>query len=286
VSPSRSPPRYRAQLALLVGEAPSGSGWIHETKFDGYRIGAALDRGAATLWSRNGKDWTDRFPAVARAVERLPAGTALLDGEVAAVLPDGRTSFQALQRSFGGSGAPLLYLVFDLLHLDGEDVGALPLLERKRRLEELLARAGDAGPIRLSRHVTGDGAGVHREACRRGLEGIVSKRAGAPYRPSRNGDWLKVKCVQRQELVIGGFTDPEGAARDGIGALLVGHHDAPGGPLRFAGKVGTGFTNSSARALRRRLAPLETDAPPFAAAPRGWLGHHVYLYQLPVQSKR
>jgi bifunctional non-homologous end joining protein LigD len=273
---SRPLPTYRAQLALLVGEAPEGRGWLHETKYDGYRIGAALEGGRATLWSRNGKDWTDRFPSIARAVERLPARAALLDGEVAAVLPDGRTSFQALQQSFGGGAAPLAYFVFDLLHLDGADLTSLALQERKARLEALLARAGDTGPIHLSRHVVGDGAALHREACRRGLEGIVSKRARAPYRATRNGDWLKVKCLVRQELVVLGFTDPEGAARDGIGALLVGYREARGGPLRFAGKVGTGFTNASARALRARLAPLETAAPPFTPAPRGALGRSAH----------
>lgn len=264
-------PPYRAQLALLVSEAPAGDGWIHEVKYDGYRIGCALAAGRATLWSRRGKDWTASLPEVAAAARDLGARAALLDGEVAAQLPDGRTSFQALQNAFSGGARPsLVYFVFDLLHLDGEDLAHRPLLERKEALRRLV---GDGrGLVRYAPHVVGGGAGVFREACRLGLEGIVSKRADQPYRPGRNGGWVKVKCVLRQELVVGGFTEPEGAARDGIGALLVGFHE--GGALRFAGKVGTGFTNAQARALRERLDALAVRAPPFAPQPAGRLGRN------------
>jgi bifunctional non-homologous end joining protein LigD len=266
-------PAYRAQLALLVSEAPGGDGWLHEVKYDGYRIGAELAGGRATLWSRRGKDWTASFPEVAAAVRALPVGTALLDGEVAALLPDGRTSFQALQNAFAsGQRPPLAYFVFDLLHLDGADLARRPLAERKAALERLLA--GTGGIVRYAPHVVGGGAAVFREACRLGLEGIVSKRADQPYRPGRNAGWVKTKCVLRQELVIGGFTEPEGAARDALGALLVGHHEA--GALRFAGKVGTGFTNAQARALRARLDGLETRECPFAPRPAGWLGRHAH----------
>ena len=265
-------PPYRAQLALLVDAAPEEAGWIHEVKYDGYRIGCAVARGQATLWSRREKDWTAQFPEIAAAAAKLPVRSALLDGEVAAVLPDGRTSFQALQNAFAGGRRNLVYFVFDLLHLDGEDLAARPLLERKAALAELL---GDGvGPIRYAPHVEGSGAAVFREACRLGLEGIVSKRADHPYRPGRGGGWVKTKCILRQELVIGGFTDPEGAARDAIGALLVGAHEA--GALRFAGKVGTGFTNAQARALRARLEKLETRECPFTPRPAGWLGEHAH----------
>lgn len=265
-------PPYRPQLATLVRAAPEGAGWLHETKYDGYRIGCAVQGGAATLWSRSGKDWSAAFPEVVGAAVDLPVRAALLDGEVAAVLPDGRTSFQALQNAAGGGRRDLRYFVFDLLFLDGEDVCALPLRERKARLEALLARA--PSPIlRYAEHLDGGGAAVLREACRLGLEGIVSKRADDRHREGRSPGWVKAKCVARQELVIGGFTDPEGA-REGLGALLVGHRE--GGRLRFAGKVGTGFTRASARALRARLEPLARATPPFDPPPAGWLRTHAH----------
>jgi bifunctional non-homologous end joining protein LigD len=262
----RALPPYRAQLALLVDEPPGGDGWLHEVKYDGYRIGCAIAGGEVTLWSRRAKDWTAHFPEVADAARRLPARSALLDGEVAVLLPDGRTSFQALQNAFAGPGrGSLAYFAFDLLHLDGEDVAQLPLEDRKAALRRLL---GDgAGIVRYAPHVVGGGEAAFREACRLGLEGIVSKRRGEPYRPGRGASWVKTKCVLRQELVVGGFTDPEGAARDGIGALLVGTFE--GRELRFAGKVGTGFTNAGARALRARLAPLATAECPFTPPPAG-----------------
>ena len=267
-----APPPYRAQLALLVEEAPEGPAWVHEVKYDGYRIGCAVAGGRATLWSRRGKGWTAQFPEVAAAAAQLPVRSALLDGEVAAVLPDGRTSFQALQNAFGGGRRALVYFVFDLLFLDGVDLSPRPLLERKAALERLLT--GRRGIVQYAPHVVGSGAAVHREACRLGLEGIVSKRADQPYRPGRKATWVKTKCILRQELVIGGFTDPEGAARDAIGALLVGFYEE--GALRFAGKVGTGFTNAEARALRRRLGAIAQDACPFTPRPAGWLGRNAH----------
>ncbi|WP_143827895.1 DNA ligase D [Anaeromyxobacter sp. Fw109-5] len=264
-------PPYRPQLALLVSGAPEGAAWVHEVKYDGYRIGCAVDGGEVTLWSRRGKDWTAQFPEVASSARRLKVRSALLDGEVAAVLPDGRTSFQALQNAFHGGRRDLVYFAFDLLHLDGEDLTSRPLLERKAALAGLL---GDGGVVRYAPHFEGRGPDVHREACKLGMEGIVSKRSDLPYRAGRNATWVKTKCVLRQELVIGGFTDPEGAARDAIGALLVGYRE--GGALRFAGKVGTGFTNASARALRERLAGLPTDSSPFTPRPSGWLGRNAH----------
>ncbi|WP_242347042.1 non-homologous end-joining DNA ligase [Anaeromyxobacter terrae] len=268
----RKVPPYRAQLAQLADEAPEGDAWVHEIKYDGYRIGCAIEDGAVTLWSRNGKDWTAQFPEVAAAARRLKVRSALLDGEVAAVLPDGRTSFQALQNAFGTGRRELLYFVFDLLHLDGEDLAERPLLERKAAVERLLGEG--AGIIRYAQHFSGSGRDIHREACRLGLEGIVSKRADRPYRPGRNATWVKTKCVLRQELVVGGFTDPEGAARDAIGALLVGYPE--GGALRFAGKVGTGWTNEGARALRERLARLAQEQSPFTPPPPGRLGRDAH----------
>jgi bifunctional non-homologous end joining protein LigD len=259
------------QLATLVKAAPAGDAWLHELKFDGYRILARLARGRATLFSRRGKDWSASFPTVCAAVEALPARTALIDGEVAVRLPDGRTSFQALQNALGAAAPPgLIYFVFDLLHLDGDDLMPMPLEARKARLRALLGSAGATPMVQYSDHVVGGGPEFFRNGCALGLEGIVSKRRDLPYQPGRGPGWVKTKCVHRQELVIAGFTDPTGA-RDGIGALLLGYHE--GGRLVYAGKVGTGFTQRSARELRQRLEPIEQRNAPFAVAPpRSWIG--------------
>jgi len=263
------PPIRELQLATLVDAAPEGPEWLHEQKFDGYRILAELDAGKVRLLSRRFKDWTAEFPDVVAAVAKLPAKRALLDGEVAAVLPDGRTSFQALQNE--RAGAHIAYFVFDLLALDGEDLTPLALEERKARLERLVA--GTPGVIKYSDHITGSGRAFFALACQRGLEGIISKRRDKPYLPGRGPTWQKTKCLLRQELVIGGFTDPEGS-RTGIGALLVGYYGADG-KLAYAGKVGTGFSHALLGELRALLAPLERTDSPFAPVPTtAWTGAH------------
>lgn len=265
---SRGAPVPELQLATLVDAVPEGDEWLHEQKFDGYRILARREGRRVTLSSRRGKDWTEAFPQVAEAVAALPARRAILDGEVAVVLPDGRTSFQALQNAFGRPGANLVYFVFDLLAEGGEDLRARPLEERKARLAALVAGAPAA--IRYSEHVVGGGARFFEAACRSGLEGVVSKRRDAPYLSGRGNAWLKTKCVQRQELVIGGFTEPE-RSRVGLGALLVGYHD--GGRLVYAGKVGTGYTQRVLGELRARLDPLVRPSSPFdPEPPRAWTG--------------
>lgn len=250
------------QLAQLVDHAPEGDDWFHEQKFDGYRILARVADGAATLWSRRFLEWTAQFPGVAAALARLPARTATLDGEVAALLPDGRTSFQALQGRADGD-APIAYFAFDLLEHDGEDLRALPLEQRKARLAALIP-ATATGTLRYSDHVVGQGAAFFALACQRGLEGIVSKRRDQPYRPGRGTSWQKTKCTQRQELVIGGFTDPAGS-RQGFGALLVGAYE--GGALRYAGKVGTGYSSAALVELRAELEPLIRPTSPFTPEP-------------------
>jgi bifunctional non-homologous end joining protein LigD len=265
---SKTGPVKELQLAKLVDEAPDGPEWIHEQKFDGYRILADKTGGEVRLYSRRFNDWTTEFPSVAQAVAKLPCERALIDGEVAAVLPDGRTSFQALQNAFSGTGANLCYFVFDLLAVDGEDLRARSLIERKQRLQDLVRKK--PGVIRYSDHVEGSGRKFFDLACKRGLEGIVSKRRDSPYSGGRGGAWLKTKCMLRQELVIGGYTDPEGA-RTHIGALLVGYHEK--GKLVYAGKVGTGFTQKLLVELKGLLAPLETTASPFSPEPpRAWTG--------------
>jgi bifunctional non-homologous end joining protein LigD len=257
---------YNPQLATLAKAPPSGDGWGHEIKFDGYRIGCRISGQRVTLISRNGKDWTANFPEVVKAARELGVTDALIDGEVAAVLRDGRTSFQALQNAMhrAGDSVTLIYFVFDLLRLNGTSVGAEPLAARKERLRTLIG-AGSKGIIRLSEHIEGNGARVLERACRTGLEGIISKRLDRPYHHGRSSDWVKTKCLLRQELVIGGFTDPEGS-RAGLGALLLGYYNDDA-QLVFAGKVGTGFTHQSAIDLRQTLDRLERRTSPYAVPP-------------------
>ena len=258
---------HALQLAQLVDEAPEGDEWLHEQKFDGYRILADLDHGNVELLSRRFNDWTQQFPSVADAVQQLRAKRAVIDGEVAVVMPDGRTSFQALQNAFGRRDVNTVYFAFDLLELDGEDLAKLPLEDRKARLKKLI---GKDDIIRYSDHVIGNGGKFFELACKQGLEGIISKRRDKPYMPGRGSTWRKTKCLLRQEFVIGGFTDPEGA-RTHVGALLVGYHEQ--GMLKYAGKVGTGFTMKMLVELERALGPLEMAKCPFGPEPqRSWTG--------------
>jgi bifunctional non-homologous end joining protein LigD len=264
---------YQPQLATLVDAPPAGPAWLHELKYDGYRMGCAIARRQVQLISRSGNDWTQAFPEIVRAARSLPVRSALLDGEVAIVLPDGRTSFQALQNAAaGGPRTGIVYFAFDLLEYNGRDLRPLALDQRKAALEPLLHRLGSDGVIRFSQYLLGGGAKVFEHACQLGAEGIVCKQRTKPYRPGRNRDWLKVKCVLRQDFVVGGFTEPEGSRR-GLGALLLGYYDRSG-KLVFAGKVGTGagFTQSFMQSLRARLDRLEQKAPPFSARPAGALG--------------
>jgi bifunctional non-homologous end joining protein LigD len=259
------PARLTAQLATLVDEAPAGEDWLHEMKFDGYRILARLEKGRARLMSRNGKDWTAQFPTVAQAVEALPVRSAVLDGEVAMVLPSGTTSFQALQNALAGEDqGRLAYFLFDVVHLEGTSLAGATLERRKELLHQLLEGQPAGSLLRYSDHVAGSGREFHAQACALGVEGIVSKRRDARYEAGRSRSWLKIKCLRRQEFVIGGYTDPEGS-RVGLGALLIGVYDGAGA-LEFAGKVGTGFTSKVLDDLRRRLARLEQPKSPFQRA--------------------
>jgi bifunctional non-homologous end joining protein LigD len=267
-APGRDPlPRFVApQLATLVADPPEGRDWVYEWKFDGYRIQARIERGAARLFSRGGNEWTARMPTLARALGALPAGRALLDGEVVVLREGGLSDFQALQNAISArDDSRCVYFAFDLLHLDGHDLRRRPLARRKEALRELLAGADDR--TRYSEHVGGRGAEFFRAACARGAEGAMCKLADAPYRSGRSRDWLKVKCKSRQEFVIGGYTAPSGA-RAHLGALLIGEH-GPGGELRYAGKVGTGFTAQSLAELHGKLRALERRESPFDPAPRG-----------------
>ena len=247
------------ELATLVDRPPAEDGWLHEIKIDGYRAYCRRDGDDVRFLTRTGKDWTEKFASLIEPVRALPAERFALDGEITVFEEKGASSFAALQEALStGDQSGLAFLVFDLLHLEGQDLRGLPLVERKRLLAEFLSASG-RGPIRYSDHVEASGTTVYEHACRMSLEGVVSKRADRPYRSGRSGDWLKSKCVARQEFVIIGFTHPKAGAR-GIGALLLGYYD--GGTLVYAGRVGTGFTTRSSHELREKLEPLAAKTAP------------------------
>ncbi|MCE9526652.1 MAG: DNA ligase D [Planctomycetales bacterium] len=258
------PKKIDMQLAMLRDEAPRGDNWLHEIKFDGYRILCRIENGRVKLLTRRQQDWTHRYESIAREASKLSVKSAILDGELVALLPSGVSSFQALQNAGkNGSAANLVYYVFDLLHLNGHDLRTLPLLQRKKLLADLL-KTGRSQRIQLSEHFEDDGPKFFRQCCRLGLEGIISKRKDRPYYSGRNDEWIKSKCVSREELVIGGFT-LSSAAQRGIGALLVGYSEE--GQLTYAGRVGTGFSGQVLLELRKRLEAIRQDDSPFAAVP-------------------
>lgn len=249
-------------LATLQDKPPAGDAWLHEVKFDGYRLQARISAGKVKLLTRTGLDWTERFgERIASALTALACETALIDGEVVALGENGISSFSALQAALSErETANLVFFAFDLLHLDGEHLQSEPLLARKERLEELLKAAGRDSPLRYSEHFVEPGQTMLRHACRMGLEGVISKRADAPYRSGRGRDWIKSKCTQRQEFVIAGYV-PSKASRNQLGSLVLGYHED--GELKPAGRVGTGFTRSSAAALKKTLDAIAAKASPF-----------------------
>ena len=252
-------------LATLADKAPDSGNWIHEIKFDGYRLQARLDHGRVTLLTRNGLDWTTKFPTLAKAVAALKANQALIDGELVVEDPEGVSSFSLLQQELkSGRQDRLVFYAFDLLHLDGADLRKQTLLERKDALAALLKGAPSGGAIRLSESIDETGSVLLKHACRMHLEGIISKRSDAPYRSGRGHDWLKTKCTDRQEFVIAGYVAATNDAR-AIGALVLGVFDK--GKLRYAGRTGTGFTQTSARDLYRKLNALKRGRTPFDTVP-------------------
>jgi bifunctional non-homologous end joining protein LigD len=260
-------------LATLTDRRDFGHDWLLERKFDGERCVARKDGGDVRLQSRTAKDLTGTYPEVRRAVAGHRARGLVLDGEVVA-FDALQTSFSRLQRRLGVTtpspelvaAYPVVLCVFDLLELDGDDLRGRPLLERRARLAEVVR---PSAALQLSEAWRDDSQRRFARACRSGWEGLIAKRAKAPYVAGRSRDWLKLKCVAEQEFVIGGFTDPGGSRTD-FGALLVGYYE--GGRLRYAGKVGTGYTAATLRDLGARLRELETSECPFADArpiPRG-----------------
>jgi len=273
--PMEAPPGFiEPQLARQSSSPPTGDGWVHELKLDGYRIQIHVQsdgRGKSRrkhlkLLTRKGLDWTRRLPEIAGAAEDLPVESAILDGEAVVLDDSGTSSFAQLQASFqGGADVRQTYFAFDLLHLNGHNLRGSGLLQRKALLAAILAHSEDGSKIQLCEHISAQGADVFAKACRLGAEGIVSKLASAPYVPGRSTVWVKSKCVNEQEFVIGGFTDPSNGG-PGIGAILVGYYE--GGKLRYAGRSGTGFTQESQRDLRKQLEKLIQSKPAFDLLPK------------------
>ena len=258
-----SPPNWvKPQLAALVKKAPDGPDWLHEIKLDGYRMHARLDAGRVEIITRRGNDWTQKYPAIAKTIAGLSAQDAYLDGELCGVMPDGRTAFNLIQNATDAGQELLVFFVFDLLFLEGEDIRDLPLVDRKARLEALLVGAPKS--LRYNDHQIGQGPAFHRLACERGLEGIVSKRIDGRYEPDRR-TWLKTKCLNREEFIVVGWSDPEGG-RHRIGALLLGYH-TPEGKLVNAGRVGTGMPVAELERLWQRLHSLAVTRMPLSAPP-------------------
>lgn len=260
----KQPTDFKPQLATLGTAVPTGDGWIHEMKFDGYRLLAFYEQGGVRLITRNGKDWTHKFPTVANALRALSIEDGILDGEIVYMNEQGVSNFQMLQNTLKrGNDHRVCYYLFDVPHCAGYDLTSTPLGERKQLLSSLLAAAGQANDavVRMSDHIVGRGKEVLANACRLGLEGIISKRAGSSYSQSRASTWVKAKCHQRQEFVICGYTEPTGA-RIGFGALLLGYYDED--KLVYAGRVGTGFNSDSLRRLHQQLRQRQTRTSPLA----------------------
>lgn len=255
------------QLPRLVTSVPSDeSNWIHEMKYDGYRMQGHLKDGICHFYTRNALDWSNNYPHLLNAVESLPAQSAIFDGEIVALDEKGRTDFQKLQNLFKSkSDKYLRYYIFDLLFLNGKDLRKLPLIERKKLLKEVLKDAPEN--VIYSDHITENGEDFYKISCEHQLEGIVSKLADSPYSSGRNDLWAKTKCSTRQEFVIGGWTEPQGG-RTGIGALILGVYEK--NKLRYAGRVGTGFNQQSLREIKSDLSQIEIDDSPFDVnSPKG-----------------
>ncbi|MCC2679150.1 MAG: ligD [Pseudobdellovibrio sp.] len=248
------------QLALLSDSVPEGIDWIHETKYDGYRTSALINKRSVKLYTRNGLDWTEKYGDIHDELQKLKTSNAILDGEIVVLDENGVSSFSMLQAALSDrDSSAMKYFVFDLLFLDGEDLRDKPLEERKILLKKLL-KTIKSKKILFSEHIRGQGDEMFKLACQEGLEGIISKDRTAPYHAGRKSDWQKIKCSQRQELVIGGYTNPEGS-RAGFGSLLMGIFEK--GHLRYVGRVGTGFTDKNLAKLYQKLIKLETDDSPF-----------------------
>jgi bifunctional non-homologous end joining protein LigD len=259
------PASLKPQLATAAAVAPGGDEWLHEIKYDGYRLVAYIDGGRVRLVTRGGLDWTEKFPALASRLAKLPIKSAILDGELVALRPDGISNFADLQDAISAKRTgQLTYFAFDLLYRDGWDLTGVTLEDRKAALAELVPPRTE-GMLRYSDHHVGQGPDFLKQAADHGVEGIVAKRRDKSYELGRGRNWLKIKSRNHDEFIVVGFTDPDGS-REGFGALLLGYYD-PSGALRYAGRVGSGFTGARLAQLYRRLSPLETRKAPITLPP-------------------
>jgi bifunctional non-homologous end joining protein LigD len=272
---SKAPPPFQPpQLATLVDDVPTGSDWLYEYKYDGYRLLLSVGDGVATAFTRHGKDWSDKFKALVKAAANLPAG-CLIDGEAVALDAKGKPSFQLLQSTLKDrKGANLVFYAFDLLVDRGEDIKRLPNIVRKDRLASLLA--GVNPPIIYGDHVIGKGEALFKEVCRQHGEGIVAKKASCPYKGTRTRNWLKIKCIERQEFVIVGWSESD--KRLGFRSLLLAAKEK--GKLTYVGKVGTGFNAKSIDELMDKMRPLEVDKAPVEVPRADRKGAHFIKPQL------
>ncbi len=275
------PDFLKPQLADEAQAPPAGQEWVHELKLDGYRVQAHKRGKQVSLFTRSGLDWTHRMKPVAAALAKIPAESAILDGEVTVLDAEGLSSFARLQASFEKNEKhPLTFFGFDLLHINGRNPRDLPLRERKQLLRDALGEGTDE--VRLSEDLTGDGVEIFAAACKLHAEGIISKRADAPYAAGRSTRWLKSKCLFEQEFVVGGWVDLSNGTR-GVGSLLLGYYE-DAGKLIYAGRTGTGFTQKIHRMLRDRLDAIEQETMPFAAiSAEGRRGAHWVRPELVVQ---
>lgn len=252
------PAQLRPQLATLVKVPPSTGSWSYEVKFDGYRLMARIAEGRVQLLTRRGHDWTAKMPALAAELQALGIQSAWLDGEAVVLGANGLPSFNDLQNAFDGrKSADILFYVFDAPYFEGLDLRRTPLSDRRTLLRNFFASVQE-GRIRFSDDLSGDAASLLQSACRLGLEGVMAKRVDAPYVSDRTETWIKLKCGQRQELVVVGYTDRTGAPQE-VGSLLLAYHQD--GAFRYAGSVGTGWDSSTSRDLWKRLQALRVAAP-------------------------
>ncbi|WP_448090554.1 DNA ligase D [Pseudomonas azerbaijanoccidentalis] len=264
---SKLPDTLKPELATLVEKAPDGP-WSYEVKFDGYRIMARIDHDEVRLFTRNGHDWTHKLPEQAKALAGMGLESAWLDGEMVVADEQGVPDFQALQNAFeAGRSAGILYYLFDLPYLNGVDLREVPVEERRAALATVL-NASKNPLLRFSDAFGEDPQALLNSACQMRMEGLIGKRLGSPYVSRRSSDWIKLKCKHRQEFVIVGFTDPKGS-RNAFGALLLGLHDRDSGELRYAGKVGTGFTEATLNSIHQQLKPLQVKKVPVVNPPTG-----------------
>ncbi|WP_329046045.1 DNA ligase D [Pseudomonas aeruginosa] len=262
------PDTLKPQLATLVETAPEGD-WRYEIKFDGYRIMARIKDGAVKLFTRNGHDWTSKMPRQAEALAGLGLESAWLDGEVIVANEEGLPDFQALQNAFdSGRSGNIVFCAFDMPYLNGLDLRDVALEQRRAALAKVLERSKD-DVLRFSEDFAESAEAMLNSACQMRLEGLIGKLAGSPYVSRRSSAWIKLKCKHRQEFVVVGYSEPKGS-RSAFGALLLGLHDADSGELRYAGKVGTGFNETTLRSIFTRLTPLETKKPPVVNPPTGF----------------